>query len=165
MVNPQPISKHVYLKQLKLSRSWWAHTTGRSLNWERTCVCYSSLHGDNVDRVHRLYIMYIAPWADGCVWGIQEERICSEAVWPDVRVKSSPIFSKSCPKCSKCSFFIRVRFFKIAQKVPIISASFARNFVANNFPKSPNLVTLLARQRKWENRRERERERERARKH
>ena len=35
-------------------------------------------------------------------------------MWPDVGVKSSPKFPKSCSKSSTC---IRVRFFKIAQKV------------------------------------------------
>ena len=64
------------------------------------------------------------------------------SVWPDVGVKSSPIFSKSCPKCSQCRFYIRVRFFKIAQRVAIILATFARDFVTKNFQKSPNLVTL-----------------------
>ena len=37
-------------------------------------------------------------------------------VWAD-GVKSSPIFSESCPKSSQYSFFIIVRFFEIAQKV------------------------------------------------
>ena len=65
------------------------------------------------------------------------------SVWPDVGVKSSPIFSKSCPKCSQCRFYIRVRFFKIAtKKLSIIWASFGKSFVAKNFQKSPNLVTL-----------------------
>ena len=66
------------------------------------------------------------------------------AVWPDVGIKSSPIFSKSCPKSTQCSFCIRVRFFEITQKVANHLASFACNFVAKNFKKLPNLVTLRA---------------------
>ena len=38
-------------------------------------------------------------------------------MWPDVGVKSSPKFPKSCSKSRCCSTCIRVRFFKIAQKV------------------------------------------------
>ena len=40
-----------------------------------------------------------------------------------------PNFSKNCPKSSHCSFYG-------------IWASFARNSVADNFKKSPNLVTV-----------------------
>ena len=40
-------------------------------------------------------------------------------------------------------FYIRVRFLKIAQKLPIIWASFVRNFIADRFQKSPNLVALF----------------------
>ena len=36
------------------------------------------------------------------------------SVWPDGGVKSSPNVSKSCPISSHSSFYIRVRFFKIA---------------------------------------------------
>ena len=38
-------------------------------------------------------------------------------VWPDVGEKVAQFFSKSCPKSSPCSFYIRVRFLRIAQKV------------------------------------------------
>ena len=40
---------------------------------------------------------------------------CTCPVWPDVGVKSSPNFSKSYPRSSHNSFYVRVRFFKIAQ--------------------------------------------------
>ena len=45
-------------------------------------------------------------------------------MWPDVGVKSSPIFSKSC----QCSYYIRVRFFKIAQKVANLLGFFCKRF-------------------------------------
>ena len=63
-------------------------------------------------------------------------------VWPDVGVKSCPNVTKSHSRSSQISFYIRVRFFKIAQRVAIILATFARDFVTKNFQKSPNLVTL-----------------------
>ena len=63
-------------------------------------------------------------------------------MWPDNGIKSSPNVSKSYPRSSRISFYKRVRFFKIAKKVPIIWATFDRNFVTNNYQKSPNLVTL-----------------------
>ena len=66
----------------------------------------NSLHGDNRKRVF---------WP----------------VWLDVGVKSSPIFHKS----SQCSFYIGVRFLKIAQQLQSFWASFARNFVGKNFQK------------------------------
>ena len=66
-------------------------------------------------------------------------------VWPDIVVQSSRNVSKSCPKSSIGSFYIRVRFFNVAQKLPIFWATFVRHFVAKNFQKSPNLVTLWRR--------------------
>ena len=58
--------------------------------------------------------------------------------------KKMPNFSKSCPKSSQCSFYLRVRFFKIAQKVAANHLGFfGRYSVAKNFQKSPNLVTLI----------------------
>ena len=42
-------------------------------------------------------------------------------------------------------FYIKERFLKIAKKFPIIWATFVRNFVAENFQKSHNLVTLNTR--------------------
>ena len=65
------------------------------------------------------------------------------SVWPEAGVKSSPNVSKSCLKSSKSSFYIRVRFFKIAPKVANHLGYFCWNFVAKNFKKSPNLVTLF----------------------
>ena len=47
---------------------------------------------------------------------LHKNALESSAVWPDVGEKGSPIFSKSCPIRSQCSFYIRVRFFKIATK-------------------------------------------------
>ena len=42
-------------------------------------------------------------------------------------------------------FYIRVTLFKIAQKVANHLGFFAINFVAKNFKRSPNLVTLIMR--------------------
>ena len=72
-------------------------------------------------------------------------------------VKSSPNVSKSCLKGSNSCFYIRVRFSKIAHKLPIIWAT----FVAKNFKKSPNLDTLVAAaaaagKREWEEKGSRE---------
>ena len=63
-------------------------------------------------------------------------------VWPGI--KCSPNSSKSCSKSSQNSFFLLfnwVMFSKIAQTSQNISANFVK-FVAKNFLKSPNLVTL-----------------------
>ena len=60
--------------------------------------------------------------------------------------KSSPFFSKKCPKSSQCSFYIRVKFFKIAQKLPIICAYFAKNFVTF---KNHSIWSHWRRRRQW----------------
>ena len=44
---------------------------------------------------------------------------------------------------SHISFYIRVRFFKIALTVANNLGYFVRNFVTERFKKSPNLFTLL----------------------
>ena len=53
--------------------------------------------------------------------------------------KCSPNNTKRCPKSSHSSFYVKVRFFKITQKV---RATFVRNFVPKKFQNSPNLVIL-----------------------
>ena len=73
-----------------------------------------------------------------------------DSAWQEVGVKSSPNVSKSYPRSSHNSFCIRVRYFKISQKLLIIWASFSRNFVTKNFQKSPNLVTLVGLRTNWE---------------
>ena len=56
--------------------------------------------------------------------------------------------SKKQPKCypriSYSSFCIRVKFFKIAQKLLILLFTFVSKFADKNFQKPPNLVTLLS---------------------
>ena len=59
----------------------------------------------------------------------------SQAVWPNVGVKSSPIVSKSspivsksCPKSGHCSFYKRVRFFNMVQIVANHLSFFCKKF-------------------------------------
>ena len=47
--------------------------------------------------------------------------------------KVAQFFHQKLPKSSQCSFYIRVRFFKIAQKVANHLASADKNFVPKNF--------------------------------
>ena len=54
----------------------------------------------------------------------------------------SEFVSKVDPKSRQCRFYIRVRFFTIAQKVAYHLGFFGRNFVDKSFQKSPSLVTL-----------------------
>ena len=61
-----------------------------------------------------------------------------ETVWPEVEIKSSPSFSKSCPKSSNSCFYWRIMLSTVAQKV-IINFSYS---LKNTFQKLPNLVTL-----------------------
>ena len=56
----------------------------------------------------------------------------------DQMLEYSPNVSKSYPRSSHSSFYIRMRFFKITQKVANNLGYFARNFVTKNFKKSPN---------------------------
>ena len=81
-----------------------------------------------------------------------EGNLSVPPAWPDVGMKSSPIFSQSCLKgspifsqsClkgSNSSFYLRNKVFIIAPKLPNIWATFVRSFVTKNFQNWPNLVT------------------------
>ena len=56
-------------------------------------------------------------FADNFVWQTKSLTVETQAVWPNVGVKSSPNVAKSYSRSSHSSFYIRVRFFKLAQKV------------------------------------------------
>ena len=65
------------------------------------------------------------------------------SVWPDVEIKSTPNFSKKCPKSSQSSFKLEVMLFKKAQIVfKHLDYFFGIILSPRNFQKSPNLVTL-----------------------
>ena len=63
-------------------------------------------------------------------------------VWPDVRLKSSPISTKSYPKRSNEVFILKVMFSKIAQKVTKYFEHFWRNICLRELSKFAHLVTL-----------------------
>ena len=65
-----------------------------------------------------------------------ESRLLSE--WPDAELKSSPNFSKSCPKSNHSSLTWQVSLFTLTENW----ASFDWNHFIKNFQKSPNLVPL-----------------------
>ena len=71
-------------------------------------------------------------------------RPLTTAVWPDVGIKTSPKFPKM-PKKETTVSTNKVMLFKKPRKLTNILAPFVRKFVAKNFQKSPNLVTLLTR--------------------
>ena len=81
-----------------------------------------------------------------------EGNLSFPPAWPDVGMKSSPIFSQSCLKgspifsqsclnSSNSSFYLRNKVFIIAPKLPNIWATFVRSFVTKNCQNWPNLVT------------------------
>ena len=67
-----------------------------------------------------------------------------QSVWPDDRIKSSPIFPKTCPKSSHNSFFYFKRdpLQKKLSKSPNIWATLVTKSHTKRFQKSPNLVSL-----------------------
>ena len=73
------------------------------------------------------------------------KRKAVQAVWPDARIKSSPIFSKSCPKSAIISFVWKWRFCKVAQKVDEkFLGYFCKKICFQHLLKWFNLVTLHA---------------------
>ena len=56
----------------------------------------------------------------------------SAPVWPDVGIKSSQIFSKTCKKVAKTVFTYKVTFFKKAPKLHNIWATFVRKFAVKS---------------------------------
>ena len=59
----------------------------------------------------------------------------------DAGIKSNPNFSKVSLKVAKAIFPLKMTNLKVAQKVD--QMFYKRLFVAKNFQKSPNLVTLI----------------------
>ena len=60
------------------------------------------------------------------------------SVWPDFTIKSNPIFLKKVAlKVGSAVWNNTGCFFKMAQKLPNIWATFVRNFVTNNFKNFP----------------------------
>ena len=68
----------------------------------------------------------------------------SRAEWPDDELKSSPKFSKSCPKINHSGLTWNVLLFGRAQNTQCIWATIDRNLVTKKFQKLPNLVTLIS---------------------
>ena len=64
-----------------------------------------------------------------------EARSQSFPVWPDVEIKSSPSFSKSCPKMSNASLYLRIILFTLAQKVTINFVDFKKKIRLQDFSK------------------------------
>ena len=59
------------------------------------------------------------------------------AVWPDDEIKSSPNYSRSCPKCFQCSFCMKSDVFNIAQKSQYIWATFVIKHLPWTFKNRP----------------------------
>ena len=65
-----------------------------------------------------------------------------DPVRPDVEIKSSPIFAKTCPKSGDGGFYLRYFLFKMVKNSPNSWATLVRAFFAMHFQKSPNLDAL-----------------------
>ena len=59
-------------------------------------------------------------------------------VWPDVRIKSRPTVSQSCPSSGHSNFY----FFQNSQNSHLFLGYFGKKIVAKNFEQSANLATL-----------------------
>ena len=81
-------------------------------------------------------------------------------MWPDVRVKSSPISSKVAKNVDSIVLLEKWCFSRCPNSFPNIWTTFAIKVVAEKFQKSPNLVTLLATYKYTSNKETRVRERE-----
>ena len=67
-----------------------------------------------------------------------------QSVWPGVDIKSCPKFPKVAQKVSHTSFFLIMWCFsKKPKSYQIFLAIFDQKIDTENFPKSPNLVTLV----------------------
>ena len=75
------------------------------------------------------------------------QRSLETAVWPDFGLKTCPIVLQKLPPKVTAVWLKMWWFSKLSKKSPNIWATFARKFVAKNFQKLPNLVTLLERER------------------
>ena len=58
------------------------------------------------------------------------------SVWPDARIKSSPIFTKVAQKGAKVVFVSKERFFKSQKKLPNIWFSFVLEYILKTLKSS-----------------------------
>ena len=70
--------------------------------------------------------------------------IASSAEWPDDKLKSSPNYSKSCPKSSHNSLTLKMLLFTLAQKFTMHLGFFWWKPCHQELSKSHNLVTLMS---------------------
>ena len=64
-----------------------------------------------------------------------------QALWPEIRIKSCPLFFQSGPKCNYSSF-LKIFFFSSPKVAKYFDDSCTKIIVAKIFQKLPNLVTL-----------------------
>ena len=70
-------------------------------------------------------------------------RWVTRPVWPNVDIKGSPKFSKSCPKCRHSSLYLRTYDFKKPKKSPYIWASFKVGFHEQQFHVGKSQMLIL----------------------
>ena len=120
------------------------------LRVEQTKACcrrrpMSCLHSTAInDQQRRADFFYLDPHS------AKLQRSLETAVWPDFGLKTCPIVLQKLPPKVTAVWLKMWWFSKLSKKSPNIWATFARKFVAKNFQKLPNLVTLLERERERE---------------
>ena len=76
-------------------------------------------------------------WTPLCVWVVH----CLP-VWPDGRIKSSPISPKVGENVEQTDFTLKVMLFKKSKQFSRYFGGFCKKLLPKNFKKSPNLVAL-----------------------
>ena len=74
-------------------------------------------------------VLFFAELPSSLFWVNDKINFSSQLVWPDIGIKSSPIFSKSSQKRAEVVFAWNVMFFKIAQIVTMHLGYFWKNIV------------------------------------
>ena len=69
------------------------------------------------------------------------KQASKQALWPEIRIKSCPLFFQSGPKCNYSSF-LKIFFFSSPKVAKYFDYSCTKIIVAKIFQKLPNLVTL-----------------------
>ena len=113
---PQSRSDNIFGQWLWLSlqsgRSWFESSHRRILNehlFISNCIEKMKIRKmPGMAHLKKRIFYFGQPWPN---WSNLQ------SVWPDDRIKSSPIFPKTCPKSSHSSFYMKLTPFRIAQKV------------------------------------------------
>ena len=120
---------------------WWNKLAFRWTGWRLSKMTFSKTSSDKHRITLTLSTLYLKTRSTQTFF--LSLNITSYPVWPDVGVKRLPNCFHKLPKVSSAVFTLIDLFQNSPKSQQSFWATFVSEFIAKNFLKSPNLVTLL----------------------